>query len=93
MKITTSALSIIAEIRNYLSVQGRLSKLQLINSMAHHGSGEQGRGRPAKRPRPAGSPGAAGKAGQRVKWENLETAGGWKTQPGAAETDGTGLKG
>lgn len=53
MKITTSALSIIAEIRNYLSVQGRLSKLQLINSMAHRGSGDKGRGQPAKRQRPA----------------------------------------
>ena len=38
MKITTSALSIIAKISNHLSVQGQLSKLQLINSIEHHGT-------------------------------------------------------
>lgn len=34
MKISTSASSIIAKIRNHPSVQGKLSKLQLINSIA-----------------------------------------------------------
>lgn len=38
MKITTSALAIIAKISNHVSVRGQLSKLQLINSIEHHGT-------------------------------------------------------
>jgi hypothetical protein len=40
MKITTSVLSITAKIRNHLGVQGRLSKLQLINSIERRRTSE-----------------------------------------------------
>lgn len=40
MKINASALSLIAEIRNRLSVQGQLSKLQLINATECRGAGK-----------------------------------------------------
>lgn len=61
MKITTSALSVIAKISNHLSVQGQLSKLQLINSIEHHRT--SGNGRPSKDTEAAGGA-AAGAAGR-----------------------------
>lgn len=43
MKIATSVLSVTAKIRNHLSVQGRLSKLQLINSIERRRTSENWR--------------------------------------------------